>query len=310
MISAYDETAIKIHTAPDGIIWYSTGINPPECSGQILDTFLLSPVISRFSTTARVIGIARNAELITSLYFRKAKREILSVCLAGPNICDSMLELDDPALTLMRMRDVYYAASRGGWHVCTDVEFVIYMLLTKKLRAAEINDSSELVFYRNHPLYKVLNFIPGISHSSAINLLTTIIDPRWYVDQRRPDNPTKLNLYLGLTPRVQRRVSDTKNLITRGRDFRCATVLNCWKTQDLAAVDYDLPGNFLWRVYRDAGGGPKGDLRASQAFIHYLRTNWLEIITNRTLAANTFFLQNSFFKSQEERAAFVAAVSS
>jgi len=68
------------------------------------------------------------------------------------------------------------------------------------------------------------------------------------------------------------------------------------------------PGNFLWRVWREAGGGVKGDLRASQAFIRYLRANWLEIITQKKLGANTFFLPDFFFKSDEERNAFAGAI--
>lgn len=308
MIAVHDEVSVKIHTAPDGIIWYSTGINPPECSGQILDTFLLSPVIGRLSTSVRVLGVAQNAELISSLYLRKTRREMASISVAGPNICESLLELDDPVTTLTRMRDVYYAASRGGWHELTDIEYGIYALLSRKRRNPDWFDKTTKMFYQTHPLYKVLNFVENVSHEHAADLLTTIIDPRWYVDTRRPDNPSKLNLYLGLTPKAQNRVSNLNRLITRGRDFRCAMVLNCWKTQDPARVNFDKPNNFLWRIWRKAGEGAKGDLRASQAFIHYLRSNWLEVITQRKIGADVFFLQNGFFKSPEERNAFVAAI--
>jgi hypothetical protein len=309
MTAVHDEVSVKIHTAPDGIIWYSTGINPPECSGQILDTFLLSPVIGRLSTAVRVLGTAQNAELISSLYLRKTRREMASLSVAGPNICESLLELNDPAVALTRMRDVYWSASRGGWHEITDIEYGIYALLARKRRLPDWFDKTTKVFYQSHPLYKILNFVENIDHRHAADLITTIIDPRWYVDRRRPDNPTKLNLYLGLTPKSQNRISNVRQLLTRGRDFRCATVLNCWKTNEFAEVDLELPGNFLWRIWHKAGGGVKGDLRASQAFVHYLRSNWLEIITQRKLGANVFFLQDSFFKSDAERNSFLTAIS-
>lgn len=308
MTAVHDEISVKIHTAPDGIIWYSTGINPPECSGQILDTFLLSPVIGRLSTSVRILGVPQNAELISNLYLRKARRELASVGVAGPNICESLLELQDPVAALTRMREIYWAASRGGWHELTDVEYGIYALLARKQRLADWFDKTTKVFYQSHPLYKILNFIADIDHRHAADLITTIIDPRWYVDRRRPDNPTKLNLYLGLTPKAQNRISNVNQLITKGRDFRCSMVLNCWKTREFAEVDLELPNNFLWRIWHKAGGGVKGDLRASQAFIHYLRTNWLEIITQRKLGADVFFLQSGFFKSDAERNAFLAAI--
>lgn len=308
MTAVHDEISVKIHTAPDGVIWYSTGINPPECSGQILDTFLLSPVIGRLSTAVRVLGVAQNAELISSLYLRKSRRELASVSVAGPNICESLLELKDPETTLTRMREVYWAASRGGWHELTDIEYGIYALLARKQRLTDWFDKTTKVFYQAHPLYKILNFVENINHQHAAELITTIIDPRWYVDRRRPDNPAKLNLYLGLTPRSQNRIANVNQLITKGRDFRCASVLNCWKTREFAEVDLEAPGNFLWRIWNKAGGGVKGDLRASQAFIHYLRSNWLEIITQRKLGADVFFLQNGFFKSDAERNAFLAAI--
>jgi hypothetical protein len=308
MTVAHDEISVKIHTAPDGIIWYSTGINPPECSGQILDTFLLSPVIGRLSTAVRILGVAQNAELISSLYLRKTRREIASVSVAGPNICESALELNDPVTALTRMREVYWAASRGGWHELSAPEYYIYALLARKLRHADWFDNATNMFYQSHPLYKVLNFIEGINHEHAVNLITTIIDPRWYVDRRRPDNPAKLNLYLGLTPKSQNRISNVKQLISKGRDFRCALVLNCWQTREAAEVDFDSPNNFLWRIWRKAGGGAKGDLRASQAFVHYLRSNWLEILTHKKLGANVFFLHDGFFKSDVERDAFLTAI--
>jgi hypothetical protein len=305
MFSLADETAIKLHTAADGAIWYSTGINPPENSNQNLEAFLLSPVIGRLATAARVIGAPCNAELITSLYLRKARRELASLCVAGPNICESLVELADPFTVLLRMRDVYYASSCGGWHELTEPEYAIYALLARQKRTSSWYDKAVKAFYETHPLYKIVNFVSGVSHHRVIELLTTIIDPRWYVDRRRPDNPAKLELYLGLTPKTQNRVSDVTKIIKRGRDFRCALVLSCWKTQNPENIDFNAPDNFLWRIWDKAGRGAKGDLRASQGFVRYLRANWLDIITQRPGARDDFFLRERFFKTNEEQSAFL-----
>jgi hypothetical protein len=300
-----DETAIKLHTAPDGNIWYAAGINPPENSQQTLDTFLLSNIISRLSTNVRILGIPQNAELIANLYLRKRGKELATICLAGPNVCASLEELKDPVTTLFRMRDVCQPVACGGWHEMTAVEYSIYALIARQRRACDLSDSASRVFYETHPLYKVLNFIGGISHKDAALLLTTIIDPRWYVDRRRADNAIKLNLYLGLTPKIQRRVSDNTKLLHRGRDLRCSTVLRCWKTQEPHTVDMQAPENFLWRVWQYAGGDVKGDLRASQAFVRYLHANWLDIVSMRKGPHDGFFLPDQFFKTPAEQTAFI-----
>jgi hypothetical protein len=299
-----DETAIKIHTAPDGNIWHAAGLNLPENSNQTLDTFLLSNLISKLSTNVRVIGVPQNAELIANLYLRKRSKELATICIAGPNVCESMEELKDPVTTIFRMRDVILPLSCGGWHEMTPVEYAVYALLARKQRTADWFDSGSRLFYEAHPLYKLLSFIPGVSHKDAADLITTIIDPRWYVDRRRADNAVKLALYLGLTPKIQRRVSDVKQLLRRGRDLRCNIVLRCWKTQSPDAVDFNSPQNFLWRIWRSAGEGSKGDLRASQAFVRYLYANWLDVLTARRGPRDGFFMLDRFFQSPAEREAF------
>lgn len=298
-----DETATKLHTDANGVIWYSIGMNPPENSNQQLDTFLLSHHISRLSTCARVLGTAQNAELIAQLYLRKVRRELASVCVAGPNMCESLQELNDPVITIMRMRDAFAAASCGGWHELTEPEYVIYSMITKQTRNPDWFDKAAVALYAAHPLHAVIDFIGGVSHKHAAELLLTVIDPRWYVDKRRPDNPSKLELFLGLTPRTQNSVSAVEKPNQLGRYARCKLVLDCWKTQDPAAVDLDAPENFLWRVWRKYGGA-KGDLRASQVFVRYLRANWIDILMQRKGAQDKFFMSDRFFKSDNERAAF------
>lgn len=304
MLHATDETAVKLHTANDGLIWFASGISPAENSDQSIDVFLLSNVIARLSTNIRILGVPQNAELITKLYARKRQKELASIYLAGPNICESLQELADPISTLLRMREVILPSSCGGWHELTEKEYIIYALLARKQQSADWFDSGIKLFYEPHPLYKVLDFIGGLAHKQTAALLTTILDPRWYVDRRRPDNPAKLDLFLGLTPKIQRRVSENPQAEHRGRDARCAAVLSCWKTQDPAIIDFTAPENFLWRIWKIAGGNAKGDLRASQAFVRYLRLNWLDILARKRSSGDGMFLPDKFFKTPVEQKAF------
>jgi hypothetical protein len=304
MIYSNDESAIKLHVDDAGFVWHVSGIDKPQNSGKLVDTFLYSSPVLRVSSNVRVLGLSQNAELITNMYLRKRQRELGSILVAGPNICESGLELRDPYIVLMRMRESFLTSACGGWHTMTDADYATYALVAKARQTAHWFDTPARAFYTAHPAFPALQFIPNISNQDAATLLATIVDPRWYVDRRIPDRASKLELYLGLTPKIQRRISNDKKLICRGRDLRCAIVLNCWKTQHPGAVDYNLPQNFIWRVWKAAGGGAKGDLRASQAFVRYLRLNWLDALILRAGPRDRIFSSNNFFKTSEERDAY------
>ena len=305
MLYTSDESSLKIYVAQDGKVWYASGIDAPANSGQSVDTFLWSSPLLRLTTNVRVLGIAQNAEIITNLYLRKRQKELASIAIAGPNMCETPVELQDPYTVLMRMRSTSLPISCGGWHQITDLDYLIYALVAKAKLGGDWFDAPANVFYTAHPVSAFVSFIGNISHPNVASLIATIIDPRWYVNKRLPDRKSKLELYLGLTPRIQRRVSNPANLIHGGRDLRCFTVLNSWKTTNPAHVNFDLPQNFLWRIWKAAGGGAKGDLRASQAFVRYLQLNWLDVLVLRHGPRDPIFSPKDFFRSEAECEAFV-----
>lgn len=304
MSAVTDEVAIKLHTDGNGHVWYASGIGGVHNSGQIADTFLLQPVMHGLGLRVRILGTPRNAELIAALYLRRRKNEVVSVEVAGPNICESATELDDPALTLLRMRTSYAAAACGGWHTVTDRDYATYALLARMQRTHAVFDAAASAYLQAHPVYHAAAFIPTLSHAHLAQLLIDIIDPRWYVDRRAPDRASKLELFLGLTPKIQNKVTAPDKFLRRARDVRCATVLSAWKTRNYHDVDVQLPGNFLYRIYAAAGGGPRGDLRASQAFIRYLRYNWLDALERRPGLRDGLFAPELFFKAPAEIAAY------
>lgn len=298
--SPHDETTLKLHTALDGMVWYSRGIGPPCNSGKTVDTFLLSAVLSGMGVCVRVLGTARNAELIASLYIRQHKSEIRSIEVAGPNTLQNSQDVDDPRSVLRQLRQIALSPAAGGWHQLTLADYPTYALLARMTRSNFLFDSAAETYLRLHPVYRALTFIPTVSLPSAAKLLVDIVDPRWYVDSRMPDRAAKLELFLGLTPQIQTAVSNTDNILTKRREFRCAGVLNTWKTLSADEVDMHAPENFLYRVYAFHSGGPKGDLRASQAFVRYLRYNWLAALENRNGARDGLFAPDLFFKMPGE----------
>ncbi len=294
-----EETTIKLHTATDGCVWYAKNISPPKNSGVIVDEFLLSPAIAGLGNTIRILGAPQNAELLAALYLRRYKGEIRAVEVAGPNILNSLADLQDPKVVLMQMRQSGLSPACGGWHNVTMHDYPTYAMLARMQRANYVFDEAAKAYLQLHPAYKALRFIPTLNDLEVSRLLTTIIDPRWYVDKRMPDRAAKLELFLGLTPQVQARASDTTCMLKRSRELRCANVLAAWKSKPLADVDLKDPANFLYRIAA-VFGGTKGDLRASQAFVRYLRHNWLAGLENRRGVKDGLFAPNLFFKTPAE----------
>jgi hypothetical protein len=300
-----DEITIKLHTAANGDIWYARGIAPATNSEQTLHSFLLSPPANGMGLIFRLLGVVENAELITALYLRKNKGEARAIQVAGPHHLRST-ERADPAATLFKLRTIHAAPACGGWHSLSFYDYATYALLARMERNKSMLDEAANNYLKIHPIYAAASFIPTLNPLATAQLLTTIVDPRWFVDVRAPDNPSKLQLYLGLMPAIQRRVSDTGALLTRRREIRCANVLACWRPDDMAAVDMHNPANFLARAWQAAGGGVRGDLRASQLFIRYICQNWLVGLEQRRGPRDGLFAPNLFFKSPAEMTAYTA----
>jgi hypothetical protein len=300
MALALDEQILKLYTANNGHVWYSLGIEPPVNSELIADAFLNSSVISGMGVTVRILGLPQNAELLSALYLRRHKNEIRAVEVAGPNVLHAMTELQDPATVLRRMRSVDISSAAGGWHTVSVHDYPTYAMLARMIRTNFVFDAPAKAYFQIHPARKAALFIGTLSEPETAKLLTTIVDPRWYVDRRAPDRSGKLELFLGLTPQVQARVSSTTCILQRHREFRCANVLAAWKTKPVEEVDLHDPANFLYRVYVAAKGGARGDLRGSQAFIRYLRYSWLEVLNTRKGAHDGIFVPSMFFKTPAE----------
>lgn len=305
MLPVPDEQIVKLHTADDGHVWYSAGMGPPINSELVGDAFLNSAVIQGLGVTVRILGLPQNAELITTLYLRRHRKEIRAVEVAGPNVLHVPSEIHDPPVVLRRMRAVDISSAAGGWHVLSVADYPTYAMLARMIRTNFVFDEPARAYFQIHPVRKAAFFISTLSEPDTAKLLTTIVDPRWYVDRRTPERSGKLELYLGLTPQVQARVSNDACLLTRSREFRCANVLAAWKTQKVSEVDLHKPENFLYRIHAAAKGGTRGDLRASQAFIRYLRYNWLDALNSRKGVHDGIFVPDMFFKTPAERQAYI-----
>lgn len=306
MFSTPDEISIKLHTAADGNVWYLPGINPPKNSHQTPAAFLSSSVLAQKGLHVRLLGVPQNAELIVGLYTRQSSGTLRSVEVAGPNRIRNYAATP-PAEILSQMRLIAESPAVGGFHRVTQHDYPTYGLLLRQQNGQFSEADPEFPgrsFLVMHPAARALSFIPNLNIVALARLLSTIVDPRWYVDTRMPDRTSKLELFMGLTPQTQAVVSDPAVIVIRPREQRCATVLACWKTKDPATVDLAEPGNFLYRIRAAHPDGVKGDLRASQAFLRYLRHTWLAGLEGRKGAKDGLFAPDLFFKTPTEVAAY------
>jgi hypothetical protein len=301
-----DENTIKLHTDKNGEIWYARGISTAVNSNQQLDTFLLSSAANGIGLTFRMLGIPENAELITSLFLRYNKGEVRSVQIAGPNMLAHPSVLENPFATISQMRAAVASPSCGGWHHVSVNDYPTYALIARMRRAQFSFDTTAETYLHLHPAYRALSFIPTLVEDRVAQLLVNIVDPRWYLNSCADTAIKKISLYCGLVPAVQKNVSNVKHLIRRGREIRCANVLASWKSVAQDAANFDAPANFLYRVWRNSGGGWRGDLRASQLFLRYTVENWLAALEKRDGVKDGLFVPSRFFKTKDERDAFAA----
>jgi len=303
-VTATDARAIKLHTDSSGIVWFADGDRVPMSSGNNVSDFV--PTLhGRSRLLVRVLGTPTNAALVMRLRALVEDNDgRLEV--ASPVVCGGVMERTEPATALLRMRQNVNAASLGGWHKVTQADYATYALAAQLHRDMQFLDSSKHLLYR-HPVWKHLSFVGGVSEEWAAWLISTIIDPRWYIDPDKPNRLSKLKSYLGLDPKTIQSVL-ANNKPTTNREFNCRVTYATWAMSG-APDTYLLksPENFIWRVYFGAGLGNKGALRASQKFIEFLTFTWLHALRTNTPtygAGQPIFIPEMLLKSPDEVSAY------
>lgn len=304
MTAPGDERSLKLHTAPDGEIWLADGTRAPRPSGMQLDRFMDSGVWRQPVRVIRVLGLSYNAPLLTALFPWQSRHHIERLELAGPLVCTTVDERRDPEVALFRMRQCLLPSALGGWHIMTDRDYASYSLVTRLQTTGDWADESALSILMHHPAWYDLTFIRGLNPRMVARLLARIIDPRWFVDTRRPLRIARLENYLGLAPSVQRVASSpTTSLNFAGEN--CRLVLQSWRSADPPGRgELEIPENFLWRIWFAAGQGVRGDLRASQAFVCFLRHTWLAALCVRPGSQDGLFNPDVIFNNEAELSAY------
>ena len=303
MTNISDADALKVHVGRDGI-WCLQRDGMPQRLFPDAETFLSSQLL-RNTEQVRLVGTRQNAWLITKLYGLREDDRLLSVQVATPLVCRTRAERDDPAIVLFMMRRCMQAPSCGGFHELTSADLGMYALIAA-LYEHGVDMEKIWPYLLAHPAWPVLAYVRTIDAMFAAQLLAHIVDPRWYVDPRKPERTSRLEASLGLTPHTQAGVSTLGHKLGHNH-HGCLLTLRSWKQANLVAeitqifqqrgvtplADTDLlglhPSDFTWRIWgyhrgfglnsRETPSTPTmADLRASQAFVRFLRQVWLAAI--------------------------------
>jgi hypothetical protein len=315
-----------------GTVWHACKEDLPQDSGKRIPEYL-STVLPKLANKVQIVGLGENAALIVKIADTFGLDNI-SIELVSPLVCRVDIERMLPDIVLQRMKMFQRSPSQGGFHRLTQEELVNYRMaeMLHNNAPGPVGDISAYytkiqLLLKQHPVWPALSFVQPLDPYYVFRVLARIRDPRWYVNPSRPERDNRLLAYLSLEPRIQARASCDAQPPQRGQ-ATCREVLCCWKidnyvhkaTRYLDAIgvkpvaESRLPGlrpcDFLWRVWgkyavgegRSEMDGIKGDLRASQLFISFLRSAWLDAIYRET--GTSLFDAERIFRYPCEREAF------
>jgi hypothetical protein len=304
-----DSVGLRLTVDRKGTVWQLLGSSMPRSTGQDVPTFLDKHSFEP-DDHVRVVGVPANANLIVELYYRRLKKVINQLEVCSPLCCHDPSDRDDPAILLFSTRRFCRPPSLGGWHEFAIRDYPSYLLchyFSDMASSMKLSPTTKILDYPaqfpkdavfHHPAWPYLSFVEGICAEACAELISHLLDPRWYVDPAPDgDESTRMEQFLGLYSGIAK---DRTSVRAR----RYQLVLDCWKNGGTGVIHTDGPRGFVWRSWITKGGGEKGDIAASKCFINYLRMTWSMSLC-LTAQASRLFVPHHFFQRQDEVEAFL-----
>ena len=300
---------LRLHTDTEGKVWcgYKDVCSHPT---NLSVSDFVNTSTFKSAKQVRCLGTAQNATLITQAHQAIKRREsqggtFSSLEVGSPQICPVRALRDDPAYCLMRIwQSDSQARLLHHWHPVDSFIFNSYLLVD----AVKNSPEKAKVVFKHHPAFFSVSFVGTSNLDLAMQLVAKIVDPRWFWNEDKPHRLSKLYRFLGLIPSNFKNLdnfkefssmSDLENPLVVDSSFLTALA---WSTREVDSVNYSLPENFLWRIYRENNFSCNGLLKASRNFVQFVTYNWLDNITFR----KSMFDAGSFFKTQNEVLAYKA----
>lgn len=146
----------------------------------------------------RIIGCPNNYRLITELYSKLGQQQDEAYVSVGSSLVCQDRSCAKTTLNCISALDVHDNLS-CRWHRVNRLSFTTYLLL-RAWREEVVGDLTKTI-YKNHCLSSHFDFI-GVNRTDALQLISQIVDPRWFINLKRPTRTQLLESYFGLTPRL------------------------------------------------------------------------------------------------------------
>jgi hypothetical protein len=283
-----ERDTLKLHLGEKGLCYAYGFHNASKVEDELafFDKLKASP-----PRRIRMLGTREHAPLIVRLFDMQ-----MCVELATPTIC-TRTERKDANAAMYRIRQCALPSSLGGWHVASLDDYACYYLTSQFLEHGAESEITQEAFCQ-HPTARYLMFLPDLHLPSLIELLASINDPRWFIDPDSPYRLARLRAYLGLNPSYIRQLDRINNPGPFLR--RCQLLVKAWQGKGQPAIkQLRQPENFIWRRHVGAGGGFRGLLRASNAFVTYLSRTWHQAMLQTGSQELEMFVPDSFFQAKE-----------
>lgn len=181
-----------LHTDEEGTYWYI------DKQGTLDEFAGFKSAKSFEGGPYRVIGCPANYRLITELYSRLSQQDNGASLYAGSPLVCKERSCAKSALNCISVLDVHSNLS-SQWHKVTNKSFNTFLLL-RSWQEEVFSDLTKTV-YSHHCLKPHFEFL-GIPMSYALQLISQIVEPRWFINPNRPMRTQALEAYFGLTPKA------------------------------------------------------------------------------------------------------------
>jgi hypothetical protein len=296
---------VRLHVDRDGSVWYGHDSLFARKANESVSGFLRAPMESGLDLgrcrQLRLLGLRRNADLILGLHHERSLRgsKQPEIVLGNPLLVSSAAERQDARASLRQMWQPEPLAARGRlWHPFTAKEFPSYALASWSETGMKFDERCARTL-QYHPAWPAISFC-GRGHEAGCELVSQIVDPRWFQAAFRPNRLSSLLEYLGVTPENAELFLAGKPLGRNGGRFQA--LVEAWLLHP-PMVGRTHPQRFLFRVMASKpSSGTRGLLAACRQYVKLVRDVWISEITN---VGECRFVPERFFKNADEARAYV-----
>lgn len=318
-------TNILAVMGPDGKVWTNPAdLHTRAVSSDVAPALFAELPWVKSAEGIYVLGSERNAELIATLSLESVINKstfMPKMYVASPGKDFRFDYTREPSYVLTYMQQLATrAGSTGGFHELENSDVAHYQLMRELAQTKGRVTQTVRRLLRIHPAWPAISFVTTADETSAAKMLTSIIDPRWYVDEIYPDRLSSLKGFLGLTDRnIDAALSG--NVIADRYFKRARNVYTAWAGgMPGNSKSIGEPGNFLLRRLASYDSGicsTKGQskaattrsvLRTCNHFLAFVRNVWMhQIVNGATKHRNVdLFIPEYFFQREEDASAYRA----